>query len=117
AAVEMVLTVVCGEFVFDPVQRKTTFGYAVAVASDDRAEVWIVLQVTVEIAEAEYDVVKLSIAIRNFERRDDGAVIHDLCFDAVRIAKCVKIDLLTVRRFAERLLRDLGVDGHRGGEK
>ena len=42
AAVQMVLTVVRGELVFDAVEREATFGNAVAVAADDRAEVRIV---------------------------------------------------------------------------
>ena len=64
----MVLAVVDGEFVFDAVERETSFGDAIAVAADDRAEVGIVLfQIALEIVETEHDVVKLAIAIGDIE--------------------------------------------------
>ena len=63
----MVLAIVDGELVLDAVEREASFGDAIAVTADQRAEVRMWFEVAVEIVEAEHHVVKLSIAIGNFE--------------------------------------------------
>src|SRR5262245_18132336 len=104
AAVQMVLAVVGGQLVLDPVERKSTFGDAVGVSARERAEERMALQVLIQAVEAEHDVVHLALAVRSFERNNYAAVGGDSGLYAIRVGQRVNLNALSVRRLSENIL-------------
>src|SRR5206468_9404557 len=100
-AVEMVLPVIYSQLVFDTVQREAAFGDAISIATDNRAKVWMTFQVSIEVVEAKNDIVKLAVAVRDFERRDNATVVGDPDFSFAAIRQSVDVCVLSVRRLSE----------------
>ena len=63
AAMQMVRAVVDGESIFSAIDREAPIGDPVRIAADDRAEVWVIGQVTTDRVEAEDDVGGRAVAI------------------------------------------------------
>ena len=59
--------VVDRQLVFDAVECEAALSDAIAIATDNRTKVRTTLQVGIEVVEAEHDVVKLAVAIRDLE--------------------------------------------------
>jgi hypothetical protein len=78
-------------------------GDAVAVTSDERAEIGAILDIRIQVVVTQHHVAHLSVLVRHFEGNDDPAVSHDAGFDAVVIAQRVNIHRLAVGRRAKRL--------------
>src|SRR5439155_11569446 len=86
AAVEVILAVVDRQLVFDAVECEAALSDAIAIATDNRTKVRTTLQVSIEVVEAEHDVVKLAVAIRDLERGYNAAVVDNPGFDALAIS-------------------------------
>ena len=121
----MILAVVDRQLVFDAVEFEAAFGDPVSIATDNRAKVRMTLQVSVEIVEAEHCVVKPTVAIRDFERSHDAAIVHNLSFDTVAISQRVNVNALSVRGFSKTFLFHSGLtfrveakpEGHDGQQQ
>src|SRR5215813_805066 len=105
----MVLAIVNRELVFDSVQQETAFRDPIAVAANDRPEVRVSFQIRIEIVKAENDIVKLALAIGNFERSDDAAIVGNLNFHATLVSQSVDINVLSVQALSKAFLRYCGL--------
>ena len=94
SAVQVVPNAIFLQFIILAVERKTTVGDAVAVATDKGTEVGLVdgIHVTFDAVVAEYDVGKFSVTVSNENRRDDGPVVGDLDGHAAVVRERVELD-------------------------
>ena len=102
AAVQCVRDVIRRQSVFHAVERKFSLGDAVAVTSDQRAEIWRAFQIAFQIVVAQHHVAELAMFVRHLERRDNAAVSHDRRLHAVAVAEGVEFDRRAVRQLPER---------------
>src|SRR5204863_4698500 len=85
AAVQVIFAVVDGQCVLMTVKGEAAFGDAISVTADNCAEVWAAFQICIKVVKAEHDITELAVAVRNFERGDDAAVVGDLNFSSAAI--------------------------------
>src|SRR4030095_2530670 len=104
APVQVVLTVIAGQRVFDAAQAKLPPGDAIAVTADYCSEVWVTLQVPVERIETKQDIAQLPVTIGDLQRYEDAAKICDGRLDPLGVCQRVQFDSFTGGRLAELLL-------------
>ena len=100
--VQMVGTVVSGEYVLLPFECELTAGDTVAHAADNGAEIRMAFQVFLQGIESQHDVLEIAVTVRHFKRHHDAAVVGNPGFKSVFIGQCVKMH-------AKRLLLDTHV--------
>ena len=103
-AMQRVRPVVDEKAIFLAVQREFSFGDAIRVAPDGRAEGRMIASVAVEFVKTQNDVGALAGFVRHPQFRKRRAVGDDLCNRALRVAQRVLLDLGAVRQFAEGTL-------------
>ena len=79
----MIFAVVFGERVFGAVKREPAFGDAVAVTTDQRADVRLIFFVIGNRVVTENDVGKFTVFIRRLQRNDRSAVSNNSGFRAL----------------------------------
>ena len=77
AAMQRVRAVIGRERILLAVQRELTFCDTVAIAPHERAEVWRLLQIAIQVVVPEHDISHFSVSVGNFERHYDTAVVRD----------------------------------------
>ena len=95
-------------------QRELRAADAVAVATDERAEIRTAfhigrVHVTIQRVEAEHDVGEFAVFVRHAQRLDDAAVGHDARLGALGVAQRVDFNRFAVRHLAEISLGDGGI--------
>ena len=85
STVQTIWTVVDGEAVGGSVERESPTRNPVAVAPDDRAEVWAIMEISTQAVVAEDDVIEPPRAVRRLERGDDSAVVGEPHLDAMTV--------------------------------
>src|SRR6266496_5804299 len=91
------------------VESEAAFGDAICVAADNCAEVRVAFQISVEIIEAEHNIVPIPFAVRHFERCDNATVVGDLNFSSAAIRRSIGINVLSVRCLSETFLCYFGL--------
>src|SRR5262249_543719 len=100
-AVQGVGAVVDRKMIRLPVKIELPAGDAVGVATDQRAEIRLVVQVGIESIESQHDVAAEAIPIRRVQLSDPPAISSDLRDHAVAGLEEEQLDRLPVGRFAE----------------
>src|SRR5436190_840969 len=80
--------------VLDAVEREATARDAVAVASDERADVEGLTLIVLDTIEAEHNVIEMSAAVGNLERDDRAAVCGDARLRAPSVGERVDVHVL-----------------------
>ena len=95
---EVIGIVVDGERVGVPVERELSFGDPVAIPADQRAEVRRrrLVEILLRRIEAQHDVRRPAVAIRDFQRPDDAAIRHHLHLHAAAVRQREHLDWLSV---------------------
>jgi hypothetical protein len=101
--VQMVRSVIRGEFVFDAIQREFPTRDAVRVSSNQRAEIPRTIHVSFERFMAEHNIGKLPISIRHLNRDDNSAVVCYFYFHALVIREREDLHLFACRQYSESL--------------
>ncbi len=102
SAVQVVLAVVLRQRVGRAVDGERPLADAVAVAADDGAEEWRLVEVTLEVVVAEHDVTELPCLVGHLQRRDDAAVGDGFHFHPVGVGQREGLDGLAVGQGTER---------------
>ena len=89
-------------------EHEAAGGDAVAVASDERAEVRVALDIVREVVEAEHDVRAAAGAVRAVQGGDDAAEVDRAQHQAATVVERVLVHRTAVRQMAEEARRAVG---------
>ena len=105
ATVKMIRLVIDRQLVFNAILREAALCDSIAVTANGCAKKRSTLEVSIDIVEPEHNVVKLSVAVGDFERDNSSAIGCNLRFGALSIGQRVEFYSFTIR-FSKRLFLD-----------
>ena len=95
-AVQTIGTIINRYLIFNAIDSKLTFIDTVSITTDECTEIGFVVQIRLNIVEAQHDIGKFSIFIWRTDRNDTSAEIHHGNFYPIRIRQNIQIILFTV---------------------
>ena len=108
-AVQMVGTIVHGQFVLRSFKGKTTLGYSVGIAARTFAGTGTIPEIGFRGRIAKHDICKFSIPVRNADAHDSGTDAAEADNRTLGILHCVEENFLTVGGSSPQFLSDVHI--------